>query len=483
MSAVTTTTSPEAEAGAEYVLRLSLDAFEGPLDLLLHLIRKHELNIFDIPIAFITEEYLKYLEAMVKLDLGIVGEYLVMAATLLQIKSAMLLPKPPADDDENEDVDPREELIRRLLEYQKFKDAAQQLQQETQLYRDTFPRPEIPSVAPPPRTVEDIEPPGIFELIDVYQSLLKRQRTPVVHEVTRHELSIKEAITRIATFLERTPRTTLTALVAQTPHSDETHRMVITFMSVLEMAKLRLVRLFQARITGDDLVIERAVIDIAEIALTLDFSEPETVLLKDGTETEQSDENDQLQDTQADEEDEQLLAERLASLRGRPRLVRRPDLALQDAHAVELAKEEAELLALANLHHDLDSYDVDAMLAQAMTLSQNAVFTPDLLPSTNETHSENNAATTTEPVPPSPHEPALETEPTMLRTPPKVKQEEASPISLKPLQEARVFEDFVAHLAALEASEPRHHAPSATPSTNGDPNKHPPLAHEEDDDE
>src|SRR5262245_32314105 len=125
----------------EQVFRLELGAFEGPLDLLLHLIQSHELDILDLPIAFITEKYLEYLGLMQELALDVVSEYLVMAATLAHIKSKMLLPAPPAgqDDDPLEDqVDPREELVRRLLEYQKYKAAAEDLAGRGIAGRDVF---------------------------------------------------------------------------------------------------------------------------------------------------------------------------------------------------------------------------------------------------------------------------------------------------------------------------------------------------------
>ena len=110
--------------------KLKLEMFEGPLDLLLFLIKKEEVNIYDIPIAKITEQYLEYIEMLKLLDLEVVGDFLVMAATLMQIKSRMLLPPDPNDQKE-EDLDPRDELVRRLLEYKKFKEAAQQLQQSS----------------------------------------------------------------------------------------------------------------------------------------------------------------------------------------------------------------------------------------------------------------------------------------------------------------------------------------------------------------
>lgn len=413
MSAATTEAlgaegAPAVDEADGRLLRVRLDAFEGPLDLLLHLIQKHELDIFDVPIAFITEEYLRYLDAMVRLDLGVVGEYLVMAATLIQIKSAMLLPKPPRDDEEEDEGDPREALIRRLLEYQRFKDAAARLLAEVQLYRDTFPRPPLDEAPRPPRTLDELEAPGLFELIEVFQALIKKHRNPVMHEVSRHELSIKDAIHSIAGFLDATPRTTLRELMAESTHADPVHRVVITFMALLEMAKLRLITLFQARITSDDLIVERAVVDIAELALTLDFSEPEHDLADPedaassadpastdgpsaggvaegrgtGADTEpppptppgEADADAPSYDTAASHdaarsEEDALLDAQLQAMRGRPRLVRNPTLDATDPRRLDLEREEAELLALTQLHSELDDYDVELVLAQAMALS------------------------------------------------------------------------------------------------------------------
>ena len=133
--------------------RVQLEIFEGPLDLLLHLIKKNEVSITDIPIATITEQYLATLEVMQTFNLDVAGEFLVMAATLIHIKSRMLLPLTDTEEDEEEGADPREELVRRLLEYQRFKDAADQLERRELLTRDVFVR----SVAP----VEEIPASGI----------------------------------------------------------------------------------------------------------------------------------------------------------------------------------------------------------------------------------------------------------------------------------------------------------------------------------
>lgn|GEM_PF-111496 len=393
----TVAAQPDADLPSDdKILRLSLDAFEGPLDLLLHLIRKHQLDIFDIPVAFVTEEYLKYLEDAAENDLGVAGEYLVMATTLLQIKSAMLLPKPETEDDEEDEEDPREALIRRLLIYQSFKDAAERINERERLFRDVFPRPELPDRPLPPRTIDDIEPPNVFELTGALYALLRAKRTPPVHEVTRHELSIKDSILRIAQYLDAMPRTTFNQLVALAPHDELTHRAVITFMGLLEMAKLRLITLFQARLRSDDLIVERAVLALEEVALQLDFSDPQVVsgptnessaqegdTLLDKDETEEGNalktvlKDHELEKIEAHEvideipaipaavpqDDDALMDARRAAMRGRPRYVP------PEAFVRQNEDDDAETLALSQLHAALDDYDLDAVLQQALELS------------------------------------------------------------------------------------------------------------------
>lgn len=381
---------PEAPSTSDdKILRLSLDAFEGPLDLLLHLIRKHQLDIFDVPVAFVTEEYLKYLDDAAENDLGVAGEYLVMATTLLQIKSAMLLPKPESDAEDEDEEDPREALIRRLLIYQSFKDAAEQINARERLFRDVFPRPETPAKALPPRTIDDLEPPNIFELIGAYQAILRARKTPPVHEVTRHELSIKDSILRIAQYLDATPRTTFEHLVAIAPHEHVAHRAVITFMGLLEMAKLRLITLFQARLRSDDLIVERAVLALEEVALQLDFTDPDLsespnatpskTAMKDAQHASNNATNDDEHRNNAGDlnnaddllpefpaetqDDDALLNAQRKAMRGRPRYIP-PASVLQQAE-----DDEADVIALSQLHAELDHYDLDAVLAQALALT------------------------------------------------------------------------------------------------------------------
>lgn len=253
-------------------LRIELEGFEGPLDLLLHLIRKHELDILDIPIAFVTEEYLAYIDAMDDLDLAVAGEYLVMAATLLHIKSKMLLPRPEVEDDEAPEDgvgDPREELVRRLLEYQRYRDAAESLGGREIEGRDVFRRPSradrIAEEAGPP----DLLPVDLFHLLDAFRRLLADKPPEAVHEVTPESLSLRDTINLVADHLAAHPRATLLDLVLLNGPEPTRETIVVTFLALLEMAKLRLIKLFQSRLTSQELFVERAVIDPDEIAQKL----------------------------------------------------------------------------------------------------------------------------------------------------------------------------------------------------------------------
>ncbi len=253
-------------------LRLQMQGFEGPLDLLLHLIRKHELDIFDIPIAFVTEEYLAYIDAMESLDLGIAGEYLVMAATLLQIKSRMLLPKPEVEEDELDgfEEDPRELLVRRLLEYQRYKDVAESLGGRELMGRDVFRRPSRADRYRDEAGPGDLMPLDLFHLLDAFRRAVADRPAEALHEVTPESMSLKQAVSTVAEHLQARPRCTLTELLLLfSPHPTRID-IVITFLALLEMAKLRMIRLFQARLTESELIVERAVVEYDEVAQQLD---------------------------------------------------------------------------------------------------------------------------------------------------------------------------------------------------------------------
>ncbi|MCP4601493.1 MAG: segregation/condensation protein A [Proteobacteria bacterium] len=225
---------------------VKLDVFEGPLDLLLHLIRKHELDIFDIPVAFITSKYLEYLNMMKQLNLDLASEYLEMAATLALIKSKMLLPSEPTIDDElfEEGPDPREELVRRLLEYQKYKTAVDELSMMPMLGRDTFPRGSAEQFS----HTRDLEGPGLFALMEVFQEILNKADVDQAHEVSVTRISVSARINQLIDILRAKQRFTFAQLFEdQQTRAD----IVVTFLSLLEMAKLGLTKIYQVDIHSE----------------------------------------------------------------------------------------------------------------------------------------------------------------------------------------------------------------------------------------
>lgn len=224
--------------------RIQLPQFEGPLDLLLHLIKKHELDILDLPIAFVTERYLEYLRMMRELDLDIAGEYLLMAATLAHIKSRTLLPKAPQDQQDDgasdEELDPRLELMRRLLEYQKYKAAAEELGGRPVVGRDVFGRgsPAVDAQGPPP-----LAQLPILKLLDAFQAILERAQDRSAFQITAQRISLHERIVEL-TELMRERRTCVFAALFS---GDVTRfQVVITFLALLEMTKVRILRVYQA---------------------------------------------------------------------------------------------------------------------------------------------------------------------------------------------------------------------------------------------
>jgi segregation and condensation protein A len=263
--------------------KVELDVFEGPLDLLLHLVKKHELDIFDIPISFVTQKYLEYLDLMSALSLDVAGEYLLMAATLAHIKSRELLPPTPgqaaADEDEDgnaiEDaLDPRAELIRRLLEYQKYKQAADQLGDRPVVGRNVWTRglPQEDAVA------EDVEqdamPPlaefPVIKLIEALDRILAAAKVKVSHEVSIDRLSVAQCIQRLTDRLEAEGsfgfRTCFGFLSTPMTEAAIRHEAVVTFLSILEMAKLGMLKLSQPDADvglDEDIIISRAGDDAA----------------------------------------------------------------------------------------------------------------------------------------------------------------------------------------------------------------------------
>ena len=230
-----------------------LEIFEGPLDLLLHLIKKNEVNITDIPIATITEQYLATLELMQTLNLDMAGEFLVMAATLIHIKSRTLLPESDAETDEEEEGgDPREELMKRLLEYQRFKEAAGELGQRDVLTRDVFVRATAPTEKPAPTAFREL---SVFELLTALRRVLERLPKDEFHEVTLEKITVREKMTLVLERLRVDGQVMFESLF-----TDARTRMavIVTFLAMLELVKIRAIRIFQDRLDGP-IIIEAAV--------------------------------------------------------------------------------------------------------------------------------------------------------------------------------------------------------------------------------
>lgn len=237
-------------------IRLTLPGFEGPLDLLLHLIQEHELDILNIPIAFITKKYLEYIGLMQELDIDIASEYLVMAATLAHIKSRMLLPTPPADleEGEEEELDPRAELIRRLLEYQKYKKAAEELASRSVLGRDIFLRPAQPGGDP---STAPLAPVSSFKLLEAFQRVLTRAKISIDHQIEFERFSLSDRINQLVDLLKGRGRVVFEELFdGQHSRAD----LIVTFLALLELTRLRMTRLFQEG-SLEPIFIELSVVD------------------------------------------------------------------------------------------------------------------------------------------------------------------------------------------------------------------------------
>jgi segregation and condensation protein A len=221
---------------------IKIENFEGPLDLLLHLIKKNEMDIYNIPIAEITVQYLATIDAMKSLNLEVAGEFLLMAATLLHIKSRMLLPQQSVEEEpEPEEEDPRAELVRRLLEYQKYKEAALQLDARPLLERDVFTRR---AFMPEAGDQDDhvLEAIGLYELVEALRQLLRENPEPVFHEVDMERLSVTDRVNTILSLLTGKDLLAFTELFSARPGRGE---VVVTFLALLELGKMNMVRLMQ----------------------------------------------------------------------------------------------------------------------------------------------------------------------------------------------------------------------------------------------
>jgi segregation and condensation protein A len=255
-AAVEPEATPSERAAAEAFrvtlppLREGEPPFEGPLDLILHLVKEHQLDLFDIPIARITESYLATLEALRELDIDVAGEFLHMAAQLALMKSKLLLPRTEVAEDapaEDAGVDPRAELVRRLLEYQKYRAAGEELGDRDILDRTVFARRvrlERPELPEGPEGLADV---SVFKLIEALARALENARPETAHEVVTDRLTISDAIARVADVLRLRRRASFEELLGGPAGARHTRSDVIaTFLAILEMAKLKLIRVFQS---------------------------------------------------------------------------------------------------------------------------------------------------------------------------------------------------------------------------------------------
>ena len=235
---------------------VKLSNFEGPLDLLLHLIRKNELDIHDIPIALITSQYLAAIALMQELDLDVAGEYLVMAATLIHIKSKMLLPRPEtAAGVEGEQEDPRDALVRRLLEHQKFKAAAGLLHEREQWRSAQWQRPDERIAALAGDGFETELEVDLFTLISAFQAVVERAKHRPKVLLPPEQMSVEA---RIDQLLERLSETQACGFDELFADAQDRGGLIVTFLALLEMIRLKLVRVFQAGSFGPIRVYKRA---------------------------------------------------------------------------------------------------------------------------------------------------------------------------------------------------------------------------------
>jgi segregation and condensation protein A len=243
----------EAPAGVESMLpedapRILLPQFEGPIDLLLYLIRRDKIDINDIPIAPITRQYMEYLDVMQQLNLELAGEFLVMAATLIHIKSKLLVPADPAESKGEDDqlIDPRAELVQRLLEFERYKQAAMELHQREQVRAATFTRPET-ALPKFDETGEEMLEAGLFDLIAAFKEMLDRRKLQVAHEVDDSGEPLEH---RMDTLLAEIPLGGSLEFLDLFRDLPSRSSMIVTFLALLELIRMKRVKVYQRAIFG-----------------------------------------------------------------------------------------------------------------------------------------------------------------------------------------------------------------------------------------
>lgn len=243
---------PEQEDARRDNYRVRLEMFEGPMDLLLYLIKKDEIDIKDIPVAHITEQYLEYMTLMQELDIAVAGDFLVMASTLIYIKSKMLLPPSPKIEGEQDlNEDPRAELMERLLEYQKFKEAAQMLHSRGEIEAAVYTRGTLDTDKANPEVSATV-----FDLLRVFREILKRAETVAEMEIHRDEVTMSEKLAQINLLLDLGEEINVRHLFE---NSRSKRELILTFLAFLEMVKGMQITLTQRELFGDIFAKKRTV--------------------------------------------------------------------------------------------------------------------------------------------------------------------------------------------------------------------------------
>ncbi|MEW6268866.1 MAG: segregation/condensation protein A [Thermodesulfobacteriota bacterium] len=256
-------TGGTAGAGEHYTVKL--DTFEGPLDLLLHLIKKHEVDLYEIRVSQVTDQYLAYLKAARELNLDIAGEFLVMAATLIYLKSRALLPPEERDEfDDEEPLDPEAQLIQQLIEHERFQKVAAALAQRPVLGRDVFRRTVVEHA--PGEFVEPMRPVGVGDLLLALQRVLNRRANQPVHRVAQEQLSLRDGLELVLDQLRTVRRAAFEDLF---PADASRRRIIVTFLAILELIKV-----------GALTATQEAAYGAIEVALLRDL-DPDSVLAID----------------------------------------------------------------------------------------------------------------------------------------------------------------------------------------------------------
>ena len=228
---------------------MHLEKYEGPLDLLLDLIRKQQLNIHDIPIAQITSQYLAYVERAAELDIELSADFVYMAATLIHIKSKMLLPRDPELEKIDPQEDPRQELVDRLIEHERFKNAAEMLQQKRMIEEAVWSNPQIQ------RYMDDTGDPGLqvtlFDLVQTFQTVLERLKNRPTYSVDKEEVTVPEMIEHLRSLLASTPKSDRVSATKLFESQRSRRAAICLFLAILELVKRQAVKLAQSEAFGD----------------------------------------------------------------------------------------------------------------------------------------------------------------------------------------------------------------------------------------